>query len=263
MNVRTAALAAGLGLAVAMAAWIPATPALAREESPLICLPVLLTCPKPSPGPSGSAPTPTPTPSGPLGGILDPLAPVLGPVLGPILGGGAPLGGLGGSGSSGGSGSDTGSGPIPLQLPLTLDEQAPVFTQPAAQMGAQSLEISGLHSLNLVLVRTVDGAQVPVIRIIADRVAIGGFTLDVRRDASGPAAVNTSDRMEVDGDVHVYLQSLSATLPGGGGISLLAPTPLPGDELPPTLLGVSFGLVGVTADSSVWTQTDLRLHTDG
>jgi hypothetical protein len=55
--------------------------------------------------------------------------------------------------------------------------------------------------------------------------------------------------MELRGHVQVYVDSLTATLPGGACITLGAATPPPGDELPPKLLRVNLGLVGVTADS--------------
>lgn len=234
MTRRRAGIVAGAALVAWLAVWVPATPALAAQDPSKICLPVLLTCPTSSPSPS---PTPSPTTSDPgiIGGIV-------GGIIGGVTG-------------SGGSGSDD------AQLPLTLDKNAPIFTQPAAQLGGSSLSISGLHSVNIVQVRTIDGTRVPVIRIIADQVSIDDFMLDVRHDSTGPAAVNTSDRMVVTGNVHVYVQSLTATLPGGLGLSLLAPTPIPGDELPPKLLRVNLGLVGVTANSISFQNSDLRLHT--
>lgn len=153
--------------------------------------------------------------------------------------------------------------PDPVPLPVAdpvLDEQAPVFTQPSAQAGAESLEFSGIRSVAVVLVRTVDGQQIPAIRVMADSLAMNGFVLDVRPDADSPAAVNDSSRLELRGNVRVYLNSLTATGPGGAAISLLAPTPPPGDELPPTLLRATFGLVGATADSSDWLDTYLRIE---
>jgi len=150
----------------------------------------------------------------------------------------------------------------PAETPIVLDESAPLFTQPAAQAGAERLSIEGLRSVDIVEVRVTGGDTIPAIRIIADAVTIDGFMLDVKPEAGGPAAVNTSDRMVLRGNAKVYLQSLTATGPGGLGISLLAPTPVPGGELPPTLVRATFGLVGSTADSSDWIHTDLRMHAD-
>ncbi|MBO9577449.1 MAG: hypothetical protein J7480_01595 [Microbacteriaceae bacterium] len=174
-----------------------------------------------------------------------PMGPVVDGVLDPVLGGvpvlEVPL-----------------PGEVAAAAPVVLDEEAPLFTQPAAQAGADSISISGLQSVSIVKVRTSSG-EVPVVRILADAVAMDGFMLDVRPSADSAAAVNDSARLELNGHVRVYLQSLTATGPGGLAINLLAPTPVPGDELPPALVRATFGLVGATADSSVWADTHLRI----
>ncbi len=260
---RAAAWATGFGLAIAMAL-MPGIPASAADPLPPCTIGALS---KPIlPGLPGVALIPLLPGVAPLPGVaycdpglqlpVDPPAPLQGLIPGPVDG---IIGSI--------AGGDGLSLPLPEPVapaapavpPPVLDTDAPVFTQPAAQAGAASLEISGLQSVGIVLVRTISGAQVPVIRIEADMIAIDGFTLDVRPNADSDAAVNDSDRMELDGDVRVYLQSLTATGPDGVGISLLAPTPVPGDELPPALLRVTFGLVGAIADSSDWVHTDLRV----
>jgi len=221
-----AALVAGItGLGAAPA---PAAPGQ-------LCLPILLTWPSPTPSPSEDPGDP----DDPLEGILPPL-----------LGGDA--------------GQEPSPAPAPTEAPPPEpDPDAPVFTLPAAQLGGSSLSISGLRSLALVTVPLADGSRAPVIRIVADGIAIDGFSLDVRKEDGGTAVVNTADRMELHGDVRVYLDSVSATLPGGLGLTLGATTPLPGDELPPTLLRVNLGLVGVTADSIAFRSDHLAVHEPG
>ena len=61
--------------------------------------------------------------------------------------------------------------------------------------------------------------------------------------------LTTADRMELRGHVQVYVDSVTATLLDGTPITLGASTPPPADGLPPQLLKVNLGLVGVTADS--------------
>lgn len=176
-----------------------------------LCIPILLPCSSPSPSPS-------PTPLLPLPNPLS------------------------------GTGSDA---TPPAEAPAQPDTGAPVFTQPAAQLGGSSISFSGLQSVSAVTVPLADGSRIPVLKLVADDIVIDGFMLDVRK-ATGPALVSTADRMELRGHVEVYVDSLTATLPGGAGITLGAATPPPGDELPPTLLRVNLGLVGVTADSIVF-----------
>jgi hypothetical protein len=131
------------------------------------------------------------------------------------------------------------------------DEGAPVLTLPAAQLGGSSLSITGLRSITPVTVPLSNGTRAPVLKLVADGVTITDFLLDVRK-ATGPSLVTTADRMELRGNVQVYLDSLTATLPDGTPLTFGAATPPPGDELPSTLLRINLGLVGVTADSIVF-----------
>ncbi|CAN5142030.1 hypothetical protein BH11ACT4_BH11ACT4_08470 [soil metagenome] len=147
-------------------------------------------------------------------------------------------------------GGATDADPSTPALPIipVLDPNAPVFTLPAAQLGGSSISFSGLQAVSTVLVRLADGSQVPVLKLTADDIVIDGFLLDVSK-GTGPALVTNSTRMELQGNVQVYLDSATATLLNGTGISIGAQTPPPGNELPPTLLRVNLGLVGVTASS--------------
>ncbi|MBN9605568.1 MAG: hypothetical protein J0G30_03040 [Actinomycetales bacterium] len=168
--------------------------------------------------------------------------------------------GVGGlvDGLLGGSGSEADGG-IPA-LPLVPEnDSGTVFTRPAAQLSGSSLIISGLHSASLVTVPLIDGSRVTVIKLEADRIQIDDFVIDVRKTADGGAGVTTSDRMVLSGHVAAYVDSLSATLPGGLGLNLGAQTPLPGDELPSHLLTVSLGLVGIESDSMTMTPSHLAV----
>lgn len=146
-----------------------------------------------------------------------------------------------------GLGDDTSPGlGAPLVEPVA-DPDAPVMTLPAAQLGGSSLAINGLKSLSLVTVPLADGSRATVFKIEADQFVIDDFVLDVRSSTS-PSLVSTSTQMRLTGNAVVYVDSVTATTLGGLGISLLAPTPPPGDELPSQLLGVHLGLVGCTAN---------------
>ena len=131
------------------------------------------------------------------------------------------------------------------------DEGAPVFTLPAAQLGGSSIAIAGLRSVTAVTVPLANGTRTPALKLVADDVIITDFLLDVRK-ATGPSLVTTADRMELRGNVQVYLDSLTATLPDGTPLTVGAATPPPGDELPSRLFRINLGLVGVTADSIVF-----------
>jgi hypothetical protein len=148
---------------------------------------------------------------------------------------------------------------LPSWGPVVNDDDV-VFTKPAAQLGAGSLSITGLHSLGLARVPMADGSHRIVIKMVADRVSIDDFLLDVKGHRGGAALVTDDANMTLSGHVEVYLDSLTATLPGGLGLSLLAGTPPPEGELPPRLLRVTLGLVGVTADQVVHTDTHQQIH---
>jgi hypothetical protein len=185
-------------------------------EPATLCVPYLTNCSAPAPSP---APAPGPIPGATLPGGLDSIP-----------------------------GGTSTSGPQAPPVAAVPDANAPTFTLPAAQLGGSSISFSGLHSVSVVTVPLADGTRTPVIKLMADGVVINDFVLDVRK-ATGPSLVSTSGRMELRGNVQVYLDSATATLLDGTAITLGASTPPPGNELPSTLLKVHLGLVGVTADS--------------
>lgn len=197
--------------------------------NPDFCLPLLGTCSAPSPSPVGPLPTiPTPTVPG---------VPLPGTVAGP------------------------GAAPTTLQPVLNplANPNSPTFTLPAAQLGASSLTFTGLKQVTIVTVPLADGTTTPVIKLEADDIVISGFVLDVRR-ATGPSLVTFATTMELKGNVQVYLDSATLTLLNGTGLTLLANTPPPGNELPPQVLGVHFGLVGVTANQIIFTGPHQAIH---
>ena len=146
----------------------------------------------------------------------------------------------------------TGSATTPPPVAAVPDAGAPTFTLPAAQLGGSSISISGLKSVTAVTVPLANGSRTPVLKIMADDVTVDGFLLDVRK-ATGPSLVTTATRMALHGNVQIYLDSLTASTLDGLGITLGAATPPPGGELPSQLLRVNLGLVGVTANSIVFT----------
>lgn len=135
-----------------------------------------------------------------------------------------------------------------------------MYTQPAAQLGGSGITITGLHGFGLVRLRLANGGTATAIKIAADDIVITGFSLDVRGSATGPSAVETDDRMELRGNVVVYLDSATAQLPGGTTLTLGADTPPPGGELPATWQRFSLGFIGATADSIIHTNTDLKVR---
>lgn len=201
------------------------------------CIPLLMDCSTPTP-----SPTPTPTPSAP---------------------------GLPGLPGLPGAPAVPGSTPKPTPTPSTgapaapatpdsPDSAAPVFAQPPAQLGSSSLSFSGLRSLSVVTVPVADGSRIPVLKLVADEITIDGFSLTVRK-ATGPVLATTADRMRLTGNVQVYLDSVTATGKDGKSLTLGASTPPPADGLPPQLLKVTLGLVGVTADQIAFTNPHQHL----
>ncbi|MEB0303578.1 hypothetical protein, partial [Mucilaginibacter sp. 5C4] len=78
-----------------------------------------------------------------------------------------------------------------------------------------------------------DGTTVPALRIVADDIVLTDAVIDVR-STSGSGLVTSSPRMELHGNVQVYLDSITTTLPDGTSVSFGAATPPPGG-LPSTL----------------------------
>ncbi|WP_279366987.1 hypothetical protein [Microbacterium testaceum] len=212
-----------------------------------LCIPILLPCNDPSP-----SPTPSPTPTS--GSVLPTLPGV--PVV-PAPDPTTPA---------------TPTSPAPTPPPqdsttppaqaAVVDENAPVFTQPSAQLGAQSLSFRGIPLVRVVTVPLADGTRITVLKMTADEITIDGFALTVRR-ATGPALVTTADRMTLSGHVSVYVNSLSATTADGKTLTLGADTPPPADGIAPGLARVTLGLVGTTADSIVYTNTDQKITQPG
>ena len=183
------------------------------------------TAPAPSPSPSGS-------PSSTPGDLLDPIAPA-------------------------DPGSPQPGATTPPAVAPVADDGAPVFTQPSAQLGSKSLSFRGLKAISVVTVPRADGTRVTALKLEADRITISGFSLTVRHE-TGPILTTTADEMTLDGHVAVYVNSLTATLPGGQPLTLGADTPPPAEGLD-SLLGVTLGLVGSTADSITYTNTVQQL----
>lgn len=217
--------------------------AAAPTERPTAwCIPLFMSCDDPTPTPSS---TPSPSESS-VPGLPGP----------PDLGGQSPTPGA----------SATPQAPTEPQTPAepqapveaVPDETAPVFTQPPAQLGSDGLSIGGLKSISLVTVPLADGTRTHALKISADSITITGFALTVGH-ADGPALVTTADTMTLSGDVSVYLNSLTATGADGTSYTLGAETPPPRDGITPTLLRVTLGLVGATADSISYSNTDQQL----
>ncbi|SDH51065.1 hypothetical protein SAMN04515691_1172 [Leifsonia sp. 98AMF] len=200
-----------------------------------LCIPIIMPCSSPTP-------TPTPTPTGT--GI--PGVPTL------------PIPGAPGAPTAPGSPTPTPTTPTAPATPAGPDATAPVFTQPPAQLGSSSLSFSGLKGISVVTVPLADGSRVPVLKISADSITIDHFSLTVRKE-TGPKLATTADQMALRGNVQVYLDSVTATGPDGKTLTLGAATPPPADGLPPQLLRVTLGLVGVTADSIHFTNPHQHL----
>lgn len=138
------------------------------------------------------------------------------------------------------------------------DDGAPIFTQPPAQMGSDSLSFTGLKGISIVTVPLIDGTRATALKISADSITVDGFALTVGH-FEGAGLVTTANSMTLSGNVSVYLNSLTATTQGGQSLTLGADTPPPKDGIEPVLLRVTFGLVGATADSISYSNTDQRM----
>jgi len=219
------------------------------------CIPILMPCSSPSP-------TPTPTPSdSATPGASAPSVPSLPGVTTPTASPPSASSSPGATPPASSTAPQESSSTPPAQ-PAVRDDGAPVFTQPSAQLGAASLSFTGLPGISVVTVPMADGSRITALKITADSITIDGFALTVRR-ATGPALVTTADRMTLKGDVAVYVNSLSATTSDGKTLTLGADTPPPADGIAPGLVRITLGLVGATANSITYSNTDQRINEGG
>ncbi|MGO1506636.1 MAG: hypothetical protein ACTHZW_00480 [Microbacteriaceae bacterium] len=143
-------------------------------------------------------------------------------------------------------------------VPAPVDDAAPIFSGIPASMRSGGLSFTGLRGLSIVSVPTVDGGSVRALKIDAESITITGFSLTVR-PPDGPGLVTTSDTMSLQGNVSVYLGSVSASSMGGDPLTLGTDTPPSLDEIEPGLLDVTMGLVGSTAESITYSNTDQNI----
>jgi len=199
-----------------------------------VCIP-LIYCPQPTPTPTPTTPgTPT-TPTTPVL-PLDPTSPV--PPVAPV---------------------DPQATPAPTDpVDAPVDAGAPVFTGTPASMGSESLSFTGLNGISVVSVPTVGGGSIRALRISADSITIKGFSLTVR-PPDGPGLVTTADTMSLQGNVTVYIGSITASSMGGAPLTIGTDTPPPLTDVEPGLLNVNMGLVGSIADLITYTNTDQRI----
>lgn len=144
----------------------------------------------------------------------------------------------------------------PVEAPV--DDGAPIFTGTPAAMRSGGLSFTGLSGISIVSVPTADGGSVRALRISADSITISGFSLTVRPHDE-PGLVTTADTMSLQGNVSVYLGSISASALGGEPLTLGTDTPPSLEEIEPGLLDVTMGLIGSTADSITYSNTDQNI----
>lgn len=142
----------------------------------------------------------------------------------------------------------------------STDDEAPVFTETPASMGSESLSFKGLSGVAIVSVPTADGGSTRALKISADEITIEGFSLTVTPpDDPGGGLVTKADTMTLEGNVNVYIGSITATTKDGHSLTLGTKTPPPLDDVKPGLLRVTMGLVGTTADSIEYSNTDQQI----
>ncbi len=202
-----------------------------------LCIPILMVCSSPT-----LSPTPTPAPPAPV--LPIPGVPGLPTPGSPTPG--SPTPGSPTPGNPAPTAPSPGSSTPPILA--TPDPNAPTFTLPAAQLTGSSISFTGLHSISVVTVPLANGTRAPVLKLMADDIIIKDFHLNVRK-ATGPSLLTDAGQMELRGNVQVYVDSVTATLLDGSPITLGAATPPPDNKVPPSLLRVNLGLVGVTANS--------------
>ena len=152
---------------------------------------------------------------------------------------------------------EEGNGEFPADA--QMDENAPVFTKTPAAMGSEGLSFKGLKGISFVSVPISGGDSMVVLKIQAEEIKITGFSLTVKPPEEHEGLVTKADTMTLSGDVTTYIGSITATTKDGKSLTLGPETPPPMDDVEPGLLRVTMGLVGSTADSISYSNTDQEL----
>jgi hypothetical protein len=152
---------------------------------------------------------------------------------------------------------EEGNGEFPSEA--QMDENAPIFTKTPAAMGSESLSFKGLKGISFVSVPTADGGSIVVLKIQADEITIEEFSLTVKPPEEHEGLVTTADTMTLSGNVTTYIGSITAQTKDGKSLTIGPETPPPMDDVEPGLLRVTMGLVGSTADSISYSNTDQKL----
>lgn len=152
---------------------------------------------------------------------------------------------------------EEGNGEFPSDA--QMDDNAPTFTETPAAMGSESLSFKGLKGISFVSVPTADGGSIVVLKIQADEITIEGFSLTVKPPEEHEGLVTTADTMTLSGNVTTYIGSITAQTKDGKSLTIGPETPPPMDDVEPGLLRVTMGLVGSTADSISYSNTDQKL----
>ncbi|QTX04151.1 hypothetical protein [Agromyces archimandritae] len=130
--------------------------------------------------------------------------------------------------------------------PAPTDTSGQAFTTEPAQMSGGSIWIEGLSGISIVTVPLIDGTTERALRIEADKVVVGDFTLDVPSGDGGLR--NTATTLTVEGNVVIYSPSITGILENGAKRvidTLSEPTP----ESLAGLLTISLPLLGMTSDT--------------
>ncbi|MWB99627.1 hypothetical protein [Agromyces seonyuensis] len=139
------------------------------------------------------------------------------------------------------------------------DPAGMVFTPKPAILTAGTLGISGLRSLEIVTVDLADGSTMRALKITADRVVIGGFGLDV---PSGDGGLQTdASTLTVEGNATIWTPSITAIL-ADGVEHVIDTLSTPDPAALGSLLRLRLPLLGMTADSVAYTDTDQAVHED-
>ena len=150
-------------------------------------------------------------------------------------------------------------GTVEFPTDAQKDDNAPIFTEHPAAMGSEGMSFKGLKSIGFVSVPTADGGSIVVLKIQADEISIEGFSLTVKPPDEDSGLVTKADTMTLKGDVTTYIGSITATTKDGKSLTIGPEIPPPMDDVEPGLLRVTMGLVGTTADSIAYSNTDQKL----
>lgn len=129
------------------------------------------------------------------------------------------------------------------------DADAPLAAIPLARLRSSAVTLAGARYVGTVGVALAGGSTATVLKITADRVAMGGFALD-SADPAARILATTASTLILGGPVTIYCTSLAGILADGSTVTFDLTSPPPVGVALPSLENATIALVAVMSGTA-------------